>query len=96
MTLIVYTNPCDAPDAPANCQVSAAPGCGDGKVNQPKEECDDGNSLPGDGCSGICKIEPYYTCPTEGMPCVTTIICGDGKVGPTCSGTRAEPAPARM
>jgi fibro-slime domain-containing protein len=82
ISLIVYTNPCDAPDAPANCQVTAAPGCGDGKINQPNEECDDGNSLPGDGCSGICKIEPYYTCPTEGMPCVTTIVCGDGVVGP--------------
>jgi fibro-slime domain-containing protein len=80
--LIVYTNPCDAPDAPANCQVTAAPGCGDGKINQTSEQCDDGNSLPGDGCSGICKIEPYYTCPTEGMPCVTTIVCGDGVVGP--------------
>jgi len=60
---------------------TAEPGCGDGKINQAKEVCDDGNSIPGDGCSGICKIEPYYTCPTEGMPCVTTIVCGDGVIG---------------
>ena len=30
------------------------PGCGDGEVNQAAEECDDGNTLPGDGCSGAC------------------------------------------
>jgi cysteine-rich repeat protein len=26
------------------------------------EECDDGNSLSGDGCSGSCEIEPGWTC----------------------------------
>src|SRR5829696_3923563 len=29
------------------------PVCGDGKVEAP-ETCDDKNSTPGDGCSGIC------------------------------------------
>jgi fibro-slime domain-containing protein len=80
--LKVTMNPCEVANAPPECQVTAAPGCGDAKINQPNEACDDGNSLPGDGCSGICKLEPYYTCPTEGMPCVTTIVCGDGLIGP--------------
>ncbi len=31
--------------------------CGDGKVNRPSEECDDGNKKDGDGCSAKCKIE---------------------------------------
>lgn len=31
--------------------------CGDGKINQPTEICDDGNILNGDGCSSICQIE---------------------------------------
>ncbi len=73
---------CDMADAPADCQVMAAPGCGDGLINEANEQCDDGNSIPGDGCSGTCQIEPYYTCPTPGQPCVSTIVCGDGVVGP--------------
>ncbi|HVW25340.1 MAG TPA: DUF4215 domain-containing protein [Polyangiaceae bacterium] len=60
----------------------APPGCGDGKINQSSEECDDGNAVPGDGCSGVCKLEPNWTCPTPGKPCVSTIVCGDGNVGP--------------
>ena len=51
-------------------------------LNPALEQCDDGNSVPGDGCSGVCKIEPHYACPTASQPCVTTIICGDGMVGP--------------
>jgi cysteine-rich repeat protein len=31
--------------------------CGDGK-DLGMNECEDGNSLDGDGCSSICKIEP--------------------------------------
>lgn len=31
--------------------------CGDGIINQPSEECDDGNLVSGDGCSAECKIE---------------------------------------
>jgi len=32
--------------------------CGDHAVNQPSEQCDDGNTVPGDGCSATCQIEP--------------------------------------
>ena len=49
-------------------------GCGDGVVTAP-ERCDDGNTMPFDGCSSDCQIEP--TCAGAG-PC--TSKCGDGIV----------------
>jgi len=58
----------------------AGPGCGDGEVNQPEEECDDGNTLPGDGCSGACTKEDYSVCPPTGGECMSTIECGDGVI----------------
>jgi len=77
------TNPCEREDAPPECVVVAPPACGDGEINlDPPEACDDGNSLPGDGCSGACIVEPYFECPTPGQPCVSTIVCGDGEIGP--------------
>ncbi|RLJ00090.1 MAG: hypothetical protein DRP06_02480 [Candidatus Aenigmatarchaeota archaeon] len=33
------------------------PYCGDGKVNQKNEECDDGNLISGEGCNSNCKLE---------------------------------------
>jgi cysteine-rich repeat protein len=38
--------------------------CGDGKVNLPGEECDDGNLVNGDGCDKHCKIESNNGCST--------------------------------
>jgi fibro-slime domain-containing protein len=60
----------DAPDMPI---------CGDGRVDS-NETCDDGNSTPGDGCSGVCTIEPGYICPTPGLLCIKVItkVCGNG------------------
>ncbi|MET0794993.1 MAG: DUF4215 domain-containing protein [Polyangiaceae bacterium] len=58
----------------------AGPGCGDGIVNQKSEECDDGNTLPGDGCSGACTKEDYSECPPKGGECMSTIQCGDGVI----------------
>ncbi len=37
--------------------VSVSLYCGDGIVNQPSEECDDGNTINGDGCDSNCKVE---------------------------------------
>jgi fibro-slime domain-containing protein len=60
----------------------SGPACGDGKINlTPPEACDDGNTKPGDGCTGTCVVEPDYVCPTPGMPCTSTVICGDGMLG---------------
>jgi fibro-slime domain-containing protein len=73
---------CTGPTPPPTCKVRSNPGCGDGHKNQDNEECDDGNSLPGDGCSGVCKVEPFHTCPNEGAPCISQIVCGDGILGP--------------
>jgi fibro-slime domain-containing protein len=33
------------------------PRCGDGVIQTPQEDCDDGNTVSGDGCSAICKRE---------------------------------------
>jgi len=34
--------------------------CGDGRVYT--NRCDDGNLISGDGCSSVCKIEPFFGC----------------------------------
>ena len=47
---------CDTGLCGANA-CSAVPVCGDGQVGY-NEECDDGNTVNGDGCSAICEIEP--------------------------------------
>lgn len=69
----------DDPDA-SQTVPEAGPGCGDGEINQDDEKCDDGNTLPGDGCSGACTIEPNWECAPKNGPCHTTIVCGDGKI----------------
>jgi cysteine-rich repeat protein len=38
------------------------PTCGDGIVDRPGEECDDGNLANGDDCSSTCKIPPGVYC----------------------------------
>ena len=61
--------------------VAAPVVCGD-SILSTGEQCDDGNTIPGDGCSGICTIEPGYVCPTPGMLCssIVTQVCGDGRI----------------
>jgi cysteine-rich repeat protein len=39
-------------------QVLRVPTCGDGIVDSPGEECDDGNNANGDGCDSACQDEP--------------------------------------
>lgn len=58
------------------------PACGDGEINQIEEECDDGNTLPGDGCNGICKIDPNFICDTPGELCKSIYVCGNGVLDP--------------
>lgn len=74
------TNPCLGPNPPAECL--AKPACGDGKINQESEVCDDGNTKPGDGCTGACKLEPHSKCPVEGQPCESDYQCGNKVVEP--------------
>lgn len=64
-----------------SCKAQVPEGCGDGINNQSGiEVCDDGNTLPGDGCNGACKVEPNWACPPAGA-CTRKIICGDGQIG---------------
>ena len=47
--------------------------CGDGKLNQTSEQCDDGNSTLGDGCDADCKLEPAQS-PGVGDLIITEIM----------------------
>ena len=53
--------------------------CGNSQLDA-DETCDDANSRPGDGCSGICQIEPGFECPEPGQPCTLVVVCGDATV----------------
>jgi cysteine-rich repeat protein len=52
---------CDRALTPASCNLDCTLSrCGDGKLNTfavPPEQCDDGNSQSGDGCSSVCRLE---------------------------------------
>ena len=50
--------------------------CGDRRITSP-EECDDGNTNPGDGCDGACKIESSATCGNGIVDRGTTEQCDD-------------------
>jgi len=60
----------------ADTQVST---CGNG-IFDPGEQCDDGNTQSGDGCSNLCKLECNWMCgcgdPNE--ICRYVGVCGDG------------------
>ena len=73
---------CSGPNPPSSCHWVGPAGCGDGIVDTTNEQCDDGNALPGDGCSGTCQIEPNSTCPPRGGACMPSFVCGDGVVNP--------------
>ncbi len=49
--------------------------CGDGLVVA-NEECDDGDTADGDGCSASCTVEPGWSC--TGLTSICSPICGDG------------------
>jgi len=51
--------------------------CGDGVIER-SEQCDDGNTTNGDGCSRLCQIESNWDCPTAGKPCKYVGNCGSG------------------
>jgi len=72
-------------EAPSVCSEGAIydQTCGDGIVDAP-EECDDGDTVNGDGCDISCAVETGFVCPfapsmcTEGA--IYAIACGDGIV----------------
>ena len=60
--------------------------CGDSSI-KPKdgyvgyEQCDDGKTQAGDGCSATCTLEDHYYCANDACTRVTRGTCGDGIVG---------------
>eukprot|EP00960_Hanusia_phi_P007827 223922-Hanusia_phi.AAC.4 len=56
---------CDAGYYSIDCSLRYR--CGDGIVTAP-EECDDGNSVSGDGCSSTCQVEQGWECDQEIWP----------------------------
>ena len=76
-----YTCPgIGSPDLGKPCEPtpSFVSNCGNGVVDA-DEECDDGNTTSGDGCSVACQMEPGYKCSGKPSKCETT-VCGDGVI----------------
>jgi cysteine-rich repeat protein len=72
---------CNSASTSVDCIAKIPDGCGDGINNQNGiEDCDDGNTLPGDGCNGACKVERNWDCPKQGK-CTRKFVCGDGSIG---------------
>ncbi len=67
---------CTVSDAGSHCAVQT---CGNG-ILEGSEECDDGNTTSGEGCTSDCKLETDWVCPTPGSPCISTVVCGDGRI----------------
>lgn len=75
---IVYTDPQGLQGTCAFSINVPASVCGNGATEPPFEECDDSNTMPGDGCDENCQIEQ--------------IVCGDGTTTPpeTCDDGNTE------
>ncbi len=52
-------------------------GCGDGLVNEPSEQCDDGNEVDGDGCSSTCQSELPFTIEIANLNILQNITVGN-------------------
>lgn len=63
--------------------------CGDGVTDTSAEECDDGNTTNGDGCSDACLFEGSdaceYACDTSGASCSTDSDCEETCTDGECS-----------
>lgn len=55
--------------------------CGNGKDDNPDEQCDDGNLVGGDGCTKTCQFENpnEWNCPKTGA-CTSSAVCGNGSI----------------
>ena len=72
----VVQKTCFTSDAGTVC---VAQTCGN-SILEGNEECDDGNTISGEGCTSDCKLETDWACPTPGSPCISTVVCGDGHI----------------
>ena len=77
--VVVITIPAKA-SAPDAATIDAGL-CGNGAL-EPGEQCDDGNTISGDGCSSQCKLECDWLCgmPVPGCPScgLSRPACGNG------------------
>jgi cysteine-rich repeat protein len=51
--------------------------CGNGQVDD-GEQCDDGNTIDGDGCSALCQVEPAWFCKDPLPALAPRNVVGDG------------------
>ncbi|XP_065826334.1 uncharacterized protein [Oscarella lobularis] len=79
------TSPVDICQALNNSQSDSnvtvdCPVCGDGILQIESEECDDGGTDNGDGCSAACELEDGFGCqvPVGGRTVCRNRTCGDG------------------
>ncbi|HVJ96224.1 MAG TPA: DUF4215 domain-containing protein, partial [Acidimicrobiia bacterium] len=71
-----FVNTCEGPCETSDKDAAPTATCGDRELLT-TEGCDDGNQIPGDGCSATCTVEEGWVCPTPGLPCEAA-KCGDG------------------
>jgi len=78
--------PTNLDTAPTSCftndagdRICVAATCGNG-LREGGEECDDGNTKAGDGCTSECRLETDWACPIPGTPCTSLVVCGDGHI----------------
>lgn len=72
--------------------------CGDGLLDASDdgtrvEDCDDGNTEDGDGCSSACAVEPGARCEDTKPGAKSTcglVVCGDGKIQQSADGSVQE------
>jgi cysteine-rich repeat protein len=73
----------------SSCTAAPITQCGNGKI-EGTEQCDDGNTVSGDGCDSLCKAETGWSC-TGGAGALSTCtaICGNNntKGNELCDGT---------
>jgi len=67
------------PSADASADIPQSSTCGNGVLDG-TEQCDDGNTASGDGCSKICQVESNYDCAKPGQPCKNLAECGNNFV----------------
>ena len=63
----------------SGCVKTAAGSCCGNGTRDLGEECDDGNTASGDGCSATCRVETDWACPI-GQACYSTVVCGDRRI----------------
>jgi cysteine-rich repeat protein len=86
--LDAYNNGVSGPGHCGDQPPPPPPSCGDGTVNSDSEQCDDGNTSGGDGCSEACQVEeppPVGHCGDEHVDAGEGCDDGNSTSGDGCS-----------